>query len=123
MRTLFEDSGQNLLVGCIDGLMKYDPETDSFREIPMMRAGKRVSPHITQMQKLRNGEIWLVTTGQGIFRLDEQREQACSIDEIMRQVNYNFLSNLYEDSHRNVWIGTEGDGLRRRKYASTNIRC
>lgn len=111
VRTLFEDSGQNLLVGCIDGLMKYDPETDSFREIPMMRAGKRVSPHITQMQKLRNGEIWLVTTGQGIFRLDEQREQACSIDEIMRQVNYNFLSNLYEDSHRNVWIGTEGDGL------------
>ena len=31
VRTLFEDSRQNLLVGCIDGLMKYDSETDTFR--------------------------------------------------------------------------------------------
>lgn len=104
VRTLFEDSEQNLLVGCIDGLMKYDSETDTFREIPMMRAGKQVFPHITQMQKLHNGEIWIVTTGQGIFRLDEKRQQALSIDEIMRQVNYNFQSNLYEDSHYNIWI-------------------
>ena len=43
VRTLFEDSRQNLLVGCIDGLMKYDSETDTFREIPMIRAGKRVT--------------------------------------------------------------------------------
>lgn len=111
VRTLFEDSHRNLLVGCIDGLMKYDSETDSFREIPMMRAGKQVHPHVTQMQKLHNGEIWIVTTGQGIFRLDEEKQQAHSIDEIMRQVNYNFQSNLYEDSHYNVWIGTEGHGL------------
>ena len=111
VRTLFEDSRQNLLVGCIDGLMKYDSETDTFREIPMIRAGKRVFPHITQMQKLHNGEIWVVTTGQGIFRLDEEKQQAESIDAIMRQVNYNFQSNLYEDSHYNIWIGTEGDGL------------
>ena len=111
VRTLFEDSRQNLLVGCIDGLMKYDSETDTFREIPMIRAGKRVFPHITQMQKLHNGEIWVVTTGQGIFRLDEKKQQAESIDAIMRQVNYNFQSNLYEDSHYNIWIGTEGHGL------------
>lgn len=111
VRTLFEDSRQNLLVGCIDGLMKYDSETDTFREIPMIRAGKRVFPHITQMQKLHNGEIWVVTTGQGIFRLDEEKQQAESIDAIMRQVNYNFQSNLYEDSHYNIWIGTEGHGL------------
>ena len=111
VRTLFEDSRRNLLIGCIDGLMKYDPETDSFREIPMIRTGKQVFPHITQMQKLHNGEIWIVTTGQGVFRLDEEKQQAVSIDPIMRQVNYNFQSNLYEDSHYNIWIGTEGHGL------------
>lgn len=63
------------------------------------------------MQKLHNGEIWVVTTGQGIFRLDEEKQQAESIDAIMRQVNYNFQSNLYEDSDYNIWIGTEGHGL------------
>lgn len=111
VRTLYEDSRQNLLVGCIDGLMKYDSETDTFREIPMIRAGKQFFPHVTQMQKLHNGEIWAVTTGQGIFRLDEEKQQAVSIDAIMKQVNYNFQSNLYEDSDYNIWIGTEGHGL------------
>ena len=111
VRTLYEDSRQNLLVGCIDGLMKYDSETDTFREIPMIRAGKQVFPHVTQMQKLHNGEIWAVTTGQGIFRLDEEKQQAVSIEAIMKQVNYNFQSNLYEDSDYNIWIGTEGHGL------------
>ena len=82
----------------------------------MIRAGKRVFPHITQMQKLHNGEIWVVTTGQGIFRLDEEKQQAESIDAIMRQVNYNFQSNLYEDSDYNIWIGTEGQAKIRKTF-------
>lgn len=92
MRTLFEDSRCNLLIGCIDGLMKYDRETDTFLEIPMFRAGKRVFPHITQMQELHNGEIWMTTTGQGMFRLDERQTQAVSVDDLLKQSNYNFQS-------------------------------
>lgn len=111
VRTLFEDSRRNLLVGCIDGLMKYDRETDSFLEIPMFRAGKRVFPHITQMQELHNGEIWMTTTGQGMFRLDEQQKQAVSVDNLLKQSNYNFQSCFYEDSYYNIWIGTYGNGL------------
>lgn len=111
VRSLFEDSRQNLLVGCIDGLMKYDRETNTFREIPMMRAGKRVFPHITQMRELHNGEIWMTTTGQGMFRLDEERKQAFSVDDLFRQSNYNFQSCFYEDSRYNIWIGTYGSGL------------
>lgn len=111
VHALYEDSRQNLLIGCIDGLMKYDRETDTYREIPMMRAGKRVFPHVTQMQELHNGEVWLTTTGQGMFRLDEQRKLAVSVDDILRQANYNFQSCFYEDSHYNIWIGTYGNGL------------
>nr|WP_302830908.1 two-component regulator propeller domain-containing protein [uncultured Bacteroides sp.] len=111
VRTLYEDSRQNLLIGCIDGLMKYDRETDTYLEIPMIRAGKQVFPHVTQMQELHNGEVWLTTTGQGMFRLDEQRRQAVSVDDLLRQANYNFQSCFYEDSHYNIWIGTYGNGL------------
>lgn len=111
IRTLFEDSRQNLLIGCIDGLMKYDRETDTFLEIPMFRADKRVFPHITQIKELHNGEIWMTTTGQGMFRLDEQQKQAVSVDELLRQSNYNFQSCFYEDSYYNIWIGTYGNGL------------
>ena len=111
VRTLFEDSRCNLLVGCIDGLMKYDRETDTFLEIPMFRAGKRVFSHITQMQELHNGEIWLTTTGQCMFRLDERQTQAVSVDDLLKQSNYNFQSCFYEDSYYNIWIGTYGNGL------------
>ena len=111
VRTLFEDSRQNLLIGCIDGLMKYDRETNTFSEIPMIRASKRVFPHVTQMQELHNGEIWMTTTGQGMFRLDEEQKQAVSVDELLRQSNYNFQSCFYEDSYYNLWIGTYGNGL------------
>ena len=111
VRTLFEDSRQNLLVGCIDGLMKYDRELDSFCEIPMMRAGRQVFPHVTQMRKLGNGEIWISTTGQGMFRLDEQRMQAFSLDDVLKQANYNYQSCFYEDSGGTIWIGTYGKGV------------
>lgn len=111
VRSLYEDSRQNLWIGCIDGLMKYDPETDTFEEIPVIRAGKRVFPHVTQMLELHNGEVWLTTTGQGMFRLDNERKQAVSVDELLRQSNYNYQSCFYEDSHYNLWIGTYGNGL------------
>lgn len=106
VRALFEDSGNDLLVGCIDGLMKYDRETNTFSEIPMIRAGKRVFPHVTQMLELHNGEIWMTTTGQGMFRLDEEQKQAVSVDNLLKQSNYNFQSCFYEDSYYNIWIGT-----------------
>lgn len=111
VRSLYEDSRQNLWIGCIDGLMKYDRETDTFEEIPVIRAGKRVFPHVTQMLELHNGEVWLTTTGQGMFRLDNERKQAVSVDELLRQSNYNYQSCFYEDSHYNLWIGTYGNGL------------
>lgn len=111
VRSLYEDSRQNLWIGCIDGLMKYDRETDTFEEIPMIRAGKRVFPHVTQMLELHNGEVWLTTTGQGMFRLDNEGKQAVSVDELLRQSNYNYQSCFYEDSHYNLWIGTYGNGL------------
>lgn len=111
VRTLFEDSRHDLLVGCMDGLMRYDPETDTFSELPMIRAGKRVYPHVTQMRELHNGEVWIATSGQGLFRLDEGRTVAHSLDDRLHAANYNFLQCFYEDSHYNLWIGTEGNGL------------
>lgn len=111
VRSLFEDSRGSLFVGCIDGLMRYDRESDDFHEVPMLRGGRQVYPHVTQMRELRNGEIWMTTTGQGLFRLNAARTEALSADDLLREANYNFQSNLYEDAHGILWIGTEGNGL------------
>lgn len=111
VRTVFEDSKQNLLVGCINGLMKYDRSTDSFHEVPMLRKGKQVFPHVVQMCELHNNEIWIVTAGQGLFKLIGDFDKAQSVDEIMQKGNYLFLRNIYEDAQCNIWIGTEGNGI------------
>jgi signal transduction histidine kinase/ligand-binding sensor domain-containing protein/DNA-binding response OmpR family regulator len=111
VHAFFEDSRRNLLVGCIDGLMRYDADNDDFLDIPMYRAGKRVYPHVTRIARLHDGTLWVATSGQGIFSLDETRWEAHSVEELMRQLNYNFCSDLYEDTYNNIWIGTEGNGL------------
>ena len=122
VRSLYEDNQQNLLVGCIDGLMWYDRETDTFLEIPMLRGGKRVFPHVTQIQELRNGEVWMTTSGQGMFRLDKQRTQAVSMDDILQKANYSFQSCFYEDSYNNIWIGTHDNGLVYYSPATKEVR-
>lgn len=113
VRTLFEDSRQNLLIGCINGLMVYNRETDTFREIPMIRAGKRVTPHVTHLQEVRSGEIWLSTSGQGLFRLDSLLNRAVSVDGLFQQINCTYQSKFCIDSRSEIWIGTEGNGLAR----------
>lgn len=111
VRTLFEDSRHHLLIGCINGLMEYNRETDNFREIPLIRAGKRVTPHVTHFQELPSGEIWLSTSGQGLFRLDSLLNQAVSVDSLFQQQDCTYQSKFCIDSRSEIWIGTEGNGL------------
>ncbi len=111
VRTLFEDSHGNLYIGCLNGLMKYNREYDTFEEIPLIRCGRKVSPHVTQMHKLHNGEIWLTTAGQGMFRLDSPGGKAISLDDVLQNANYNYQTCFYEDQYHNIWIGMEGNGL------------
>ena len=111
VRTIYETKKNVLLIGCIDGLMKYDRETDTYREIPMIRSDKQVFPHVTQIVELNNNEVWISTSGQGMFCLDDNSSVAKSLDHKLYHGNYNFQSCFYEDSFGSVWIGTEGNGL------------
>lgn len=113
VRTIFEDSRHNLLIGCINGLMRYDRETDTFCTIPMIRAGKKVTPHVTHFQEVNQGEIWLSTSGQGLFRLDDRLTKAVSVDSMFQQVNCTYQSKFCIDSRSDIWIGTDGNGLAR----------
>lgn len=108
VRSVMEDSHQNLWVKG-RGLMLYHPETESFELIKMQ--GEKDLVYVANITELRNGEVWGVTAGSSIFRIDLSRKIMQPIDAInqkLRQLIPNIsILFLFEDVHRCIWILTE----------------
>lgn len=119
VRTVYETREGTLLVGCINGLMAYDRNTDTFREIPMSRNGRIVSPHVVDILQLSTGEVWIATAGAGLFLYNTGKEIAQPLEALTKIVNDDMISCIYEDSSHAIWIGTEMTGLCR-YYPSSN---
>ena len=111
VRCLFEDTDRNLFVGCYNGLMIYNRNTDAFRDVPMYRDGLQQAPHVTAICQLQNGEIWMTTAGQGLFRYDEASGSAYSIVEVMEVLGLYFLNCIHQDTKGRIWLGTEYMGV------------
>ncbi|MCP5053179.1 MAG: hypothetical protein GY940_38800 [bacterium] len=61
----------------------------------------------------RDGYLW-IGTQEGLVRFDGVRFQVYDKRKVPQLLN-NFIKTLYEDSNRNLWIGTLGGGLTRMK--------
>ena len=111
VRTVFEDNSGNLWIGCINGLMRYDWGTNSFKEIKMYKEGKQIAPHITRIIETQKGEIWIATSGQGVFSMKKEDSGFIPELRLANQLNSIYLNLIFEDSKGNLWIGTENNGL------------
>jgi signal transduction histidine kinase/ligand-binding sensor domain-containing protein/DNA-binding response OmpR family regulator len=120
VRTVFEDSSGNFWVGCINGLMKYDWATNSFQEIKMYKDGKQVSPHITGIIEARDGDIWVATSGQGLFSM--KKGDSYFKTKLENLLNSNYLNLVFQDSKGNLWIGSENNGLNFYSPATKEIK-
>ncbi|MDR1610323.1 MAG: response regulator [Candidatus Symbiothrix sp.] len=112
VRTIFEDSSGNFRIGCIDGLLRYDRNTDSFHEIPVLdENNNRLYPHIVSIIERKNGDIWLTSSGSGLFSI-KKGEPVCRFEkQLSERLCSRFLTILYEDSGNHIWIGSENGGL------------
>ncbi len=111
VRTVFEDSSGNFYVGTISGLMVYDWATDSFRDIALLKDGKAVNTHVTSIIERHNGDIWLTTSGQGVFSSQKGSGKFEWESLLTLSLNSIYLNSIFEDSKLNIWIGSENDGL------------
>jgi len=67
---------------------------------------------IMAIEEDRAGVIWVATVGQGIFRLRQERFEACALGPAL---GHAVLSVLYAGPDNALWIGTWGQGLLRLK--------
>ncbi|MDR1983870.1 MAG: response regulator [Prevotellaceae bacterium] len=111
VRTLFENSKKQFFVGTISGLMKYCQGTDDFEEIIMLKGEDTVTAHIMGIIEIENGDLWIVTSGHGLFILPDGKQVAVCETHISSQLSSIYLNSIHKDLRGLIWIGTDGNGM------------
>lgn len=101
VQSLYVDKSKRLWVGSGSGLQRYSSYSDSFENI-WFTDGER--PSVMDMTELSNGEIWLVTNGYGIYRVDTESMRAEKMDVINTMFESGFMFTIAEDSKQRIWI-------------------
>jgi signal transduction histidine kinase/ligand-binding sensor domain-containing protein/DNA-binding response OmpR family regulator len=122
VRCVFENASQRLLVGTIAGLMEYDWARDCFHAIPLIREGETVQTHVMSFIETDYGDVWITTSGQGLFSLKPNGHAAFYEAGISAVLGSNYLNAMYKDSYGDIWIGTENNGLKRYTPASRQVK-
>lgn len=111
IRTLFVDSKGRLWVGCINGLMLYNSDKQSFEEIRLLKDTVLLNPHVTSIVESAKGKILIATSGQGLVVI-KPGERTGHVDiNLTNKLSSRFLECIYEDFKGRLWIGTENEGL------------
>lgn len=93
------------------GLCRYDPKTQFFESFSKNGENKLVYLYASEVIQSRE-EVW--TGGQrGLFRLNLQNKQWINWAELpkLKAISDYVFRIIYEDSEKNVWLGTTGQGL------------
>ncbi|MEQ8552566.1 MAG: two-component regulator propeller domain-containing protein [Cyclobacteriaceae bacterium] len=111
VRRLYEDQYNNLFIGYFNGLQLYDRAEDSFTNIPLiLQSGSVYNAHVLSISQRQNGEIWVASSGHGIFILDSENDSIVGHQK-MEIVPSRYIYKIFEDSQENVWVLTQDMGL------------
>ncbi len=108
IRRLKLENDKTLWICCINGLQNYHPETDIFNNVRVPENG---TPLVSDVQRLRSGELWITTSGRGLYNLKKDSWDAEPVEEVNKLFERRFFNCIYEDSQGNIWIGTNYNGL------------
>ena len=123
---MFDHTGK-LWAGTSKGLEYFDNKTGKFTHIPkkINDTPVSISPNILALYEDKKGMIWFSTANSdviqkrdfnvnGLFRLDPStgKQTFYKADTLNPEslISPNVLA-IFEDSHNNFWVGTDGNGL------------
>ena len=98
----------DIYIGMSNALQRY--ESSGFVEIPMIdRSGQKVAAFVTSIIERKNGEIFISTSGYGIYRMDDDMKKAHQLEGSYAEIKY--AHRLAEDSGGRIWVVSEDSGI------------
>ncbi len=99
---------RDIFLGTQSGLMLYEPDTDSFRDIPELQG-----IHIYDLQEDVNGNLWAGTYSNGAwcYRIREGKWRQYRHDEdTPGSLPYDIVISVFLDAQDRIWLTTQGGG-------------
>lgn len=103
VKSITQTQDGTIWVGTVTGLESMAPGKDHFRPVP------GIASTVRTLRQTLDGALWVGTIGQGIFHLQGGR-----FAHILAPTNLpsNTVLNFFQDSERNLWVGTQTGMLR-----------
>lgn len=109
VHSLMLDRQDKLWVGCNNGLQYYELNENKFKTISFP---DNIQPHIADIIELHNGQIWVTTSGWGIFSIDTSTLTAHPLKNITK-ITKDYVEEIYEDKDNFLWLSLNGKGILR----------
>ncbi|MDR3118713.1 MAG: response regulator [Mediterranea sp.] len=99
--SLYKDSKNTLWIGSNKGLQYYQPYEDRFLSIQFPSG---IYPTVEDIIELHNGEIWVTTSGWGVFSVDKESMSAHIITKINEVSASSNFGRIYQDRSNSIWL-------------------
>ncbi|MEO6520033.1 MAG: two-component regulator propeller domain-containing protein [Mucilaginibacter sp.] len=103
------DPGGNIFIGTGKGLFVYQPQNGHLRKIDMgVFSNAKINGLLIDKAKI----LWVMTDGQGIFKMGVISDQAKIIAHLgFETLTSNATHSMYEDELSRLWVGTLRGGI------------
>ena len=103
VKSILQTSDGTLWVGTVAGLNRMMPGRDKFERVTGITSTVRV------LRQTQDGVLWIGTIGQGVFTFDGGKLTQITAPTALPS---NTVLTFFEDSEKNLWIGTQTGMLR-----------
>lgn len=99
----------DIYLGTLFGLLRYNKQSDDFDRIPELNGR-----FVYDIKEDSGGNLWLATYANGAYcyNVSEKKWKNYLHDESNpKSLPYDKVVSIFEDSHRQVWLTTQGGGF------------
>jgi signal transduction histidine kinase/ligand-binding sensor domain-containing protein/DNA-binding response OmpR family regulator len=124
IQKLFRDSYGNIWIGTDAGIMRYSPETGNIEYFNAKKysSNSAINASILSISEDSKQNIWFGTIWRGMLMFNLKNESFKNFDLPKKQKvgPSNWGRGFFEDSRKNSWIGTWGEGFYKADFKKNN---